>query len=293
MPTAQQVAVPLLVAVLAAADAHVQPTRRLQGHGPSKHGQNCSCVPGSRPAESYHIHVMFYPHDAPNVRADDPAGNNPNNAANAAALRTAFMEHFDIAECPDEGPPGGGGPHEDPTELCAFAVDPATGGQPFPAAQPFTTPEFAFFVPLDRWADAVPWMMLHRGVFDVLVHPNTCGWSCAPQDHLLNSIWMGNPWPVKFRLPEDQPAGTRPPPPPPHAAPHQEGGPDVRASPPPTSDCAALMESTRELALIALALSGTMALLGLAAVGPRACRRYEKDEASQGLTLATDGYSSR
>ena len=84
MPTAQQVAVPLLVAVLAAADAHVQPTRRLQGHGP-KHGQNCSCAPGSRAAESYHIHVMFYPHDAPNVRADDPAGNNPNNAANAAA----------------------------------------------------------------------------------------------------------------------------------------------------------------------------------------------------------------
>lgn len=286
--TVQQVAVPLLIAVLTAAHAHVQPTRRLQGHGP-KHGhaggQNCSCVPGSRPAESYHIHVMFYPMDAPNVNPDDPAGNNPNNAENAAALRTAFMEHFNIAECPDEGPPGR--PHEDPSELCAFAVDPTTGGQPFPAAQPFVTPEFAFFVPLDRWADAVPWMMLNRGVFDVLVHPNTCGWSCAPQDHLLNSIWMGKPWPVKFRLPTEQ---SGQPSPSPHV-PHEELGPGIHASAA-TSDCISLMESTRELVLIALVLSGMMTLLGLVVVGPRICRRYEKDGTREGLALATEGYSS-
>ena len=85
------------------------------------------------------------------------------------------------------------------THMRMFAVD-ATGGQPYPDAQPFVTPEFAFFVPVNRYAVAVGWMMLHRGVFDVLVHPNTCGWSCAPQDHLLSSLWMGKPWEVKFRL---------------------------------------------------------------------------------------------
>merc|ERR1712032_936875 len=29
----------------------------------------------------------------------------------------------------------------------------------------------------------------------------TCGWSCAPNDHLQSSFWMGTPWPVKFQLP--------------------------------------------------------------------------------------------
>ena len=172
----------------------------------------------------------------------------------------------------------------DPTELCYFPVDPETGGQPFPAAQPFVTPEFAFFVPLDRWGDAVPWMMIHRGVFDVLVHPNTCGWSCAPQDHLLSSLWMGNPWPVKFRLPEGQQTG--PPGPPP--------GPPPRPQPPPTTPVPApdsSAEGTRTIALAALALSGAVALLGLGACGQRACQRHEKG-AGDGLRLATEGYSS-
>ena len=173
-----------LLSLLALANAHVQPSRR----------ENCSCVPGSRPAESYHIHVMFFTDDGPNANPTDPAANNPNNAKNAAVLRTAFMQHFNISECEE-------GIRADPPDLCAFSVDPKTGGQPFPSAQPFVTPEFAFFVPLARWADAVPWIMLNRGVFDVLVHPNTCGWSCAPQDHLLSSLWGGTPWPVKFRLP--------------------------------------------------------------------------------------------
>ena len=170
----------------------------------------------------------------------------------------------------------------DPTELCYFPVDPETGGQPFPAAQPFVTPEFAFFVPLDRWGDAVPWMMIHRGVFDVLVHPNTCGWSCAPQDHLLSSLWMGNPWPVKFRLQEGQQTGPPGPPPPP------------RPQPPPTTPVAApdsSAEGTRTVALAALALSGSVALLGLGACGQRACQRNEKG-AGDGLRLATEGYSS-
>lgn len=155
-------------------------------------------MPGSRPAESYHIHVMFFIPDAPGASPHDPAANNPNNRKNAELLRATFMQHFNISECP----PSSRG--HDPTVLCAFEVDPATGGQPAPAKQPFVTPEFAFFVPVDRYTESVGWMMLNRGVFDVFVHPNTCGWSCAVQDHLLSSVWMGTPWQVKFRLPSGQ-----------------------------------------------------------------------------------------
>lgn len=276
MPTIQQITFPLFAA-LAPANAHMQPTRR--DPAPRHSRENCTCIPGSRPAESYHIHVMFYPPDAPNVNPDDPAGNSPNNAQEAAALRTAFIEHFNIAECEEHVQ----GARADPTELCAFAVDPATGGQPFPAAQPFTTPEFAFFVPLDRWVDAVPWMMLNRGVFDVLVHPNTCGWQCAPQDHLLSSLWMGRPWPVKFRLPESRQGG--PPLPQQHASPKQHASPPTPASP------ATSRHSARAVEDIALALCCTLMLLGLLAWTQRARRRNSEDGAGHGMRLALEGCS--
>jgi len=182
----------LLAGLLALADAH-------SSAAVSADTMSCSCVPGSRPAESYHIHVMFFTPDNPaGVPPDDPAGNNPNNMKNAVILRTAFMEHFNISDCPPTGP------GQDPTVLCAFEVDPATGAQSFPSKQPFVTPEFAFFVPVGRYTEAVGWMMLNRGVFDVFVHPNTCGWDCAVQDHLLSSLWMGTPWKVKFQLPSGQ-----------------------------------------------------------------------------------------
>ena len=180
-----------LFAVIACADAHP--------HGSKRASKNCTCVPGSRPAESYHIHVMFMRPDASDANPQDPAANNPNNPGSAMALRNAFIKHFVISECAE-------GKEVDVQDiLCYFAAD-TTGrqtfpGQPYPAAQPFVTPEFAFFVPVDRWKDAVSWMMLNRGVFDVFVHPNTCGWACAPSDHLQSSFWMGTPWPVKFQLP--------------------------------------------------------------------------------------------
>jgi len=184
----------LLLAVIALTDAHRHPSaRRSRG--------NCTCVPGSRPAESYHIHVMFMRPDSPKANPKDPAANNPNNPTNAAALRASFIKHFGISDC------AAGHAVDTEDRLCSFPVD-ATGGQPYPAAQPFVTPEFAFFVPLEKYAAAVGWMMLNRGVFDVLVHPNTCGWSCAPQDHLLSSLWMGTPWKVKFRLSDDDAAAT-------------------------------------------------------------------------------------
>jgi len=176
MPTIQKVA--LLLAVLALANAHPHPVAN---------EEKCSCVPGAKAFESYHIHVLFYP------EGDGEWVNNTHNPKFARALRNAFMEHFNITEC-DESPGSGG----DLNTLCAFPVNEMGSGTCPGAACPFVNPNFAFFVPANRYADTVPWMMGNRGNLDFMVHPNTCGWSCAPQDHLLNSIWGGNKWPVRF-----------------------------------------------------------------------------------------------
>ena len=44
---------------------------------------------------------------------------------------------------------------------------------------------------LERYAEVVPWMMANRGDLDFLLHPNTCGYTCTAQDHLLWSMWGG------------------------------------------------------------------------------------------------------
>ena len=70
-------------------------------------------------------------------------------------------------------------------------------------------------------------MMANHGELDFLVHPNTCGFKCSPQDHLLWSLWGGNKWPVKFQLPSASPAAVAAP-----AVPKTREGsapPDVRA----------------------------------------------------------------
>merc|ERR1711918_237710 len=90
-------------------------------------------------------------------------------------LRAKTIEHFSIPAC-DEGN------IFNLTSLCAFAVDETGAGGPANSA-PFVAPNFAFYLPVDRYADVVPWMMANRGSLDFLVHPNTCGFTCAPHDH--------------------------------------------------------------------------------------------------------------
>merc|ERR1712216_432241 len=101
--------VALFLAVISLTDAHPQPSRR--------QGKNCTCVPGSRPAESYHIHVMFMRPDASNANPKDPAANNPNNPETAATLRNAFIQHFGIPQCAD------GHQVDVQNILCAFSAD--------------------------------------------------------------------------------------------------------------------------------------------------------------------------
>ena len=175
-----QRAVLLLFVVLALADAHPQAV---------EDETDCTCEPGARAFESYHIHVLFYP----DLVGTDEFENNTHSSKYARSLRAAFIERFDVPECDDLD-------IFNLTSLCAFAVD-ETGGGYVQNAAPFVAPNFAIFVPVDRYVDAVPWMMANRGDLDFLVHPNSCGFSCSPQDHLLWSIWGGNKWDVRFTLP--------------------------------------------------------------------------------------------
>jgi len=172
----------ILAAFFSVGDAHSHPI---------ENEENCTCEPGARAFESYHIHVLFYP---------DLNGNQfPNNTHNsnyARALRKKFIEHFKVPECPEWSP---NKTIFNLTSLCTFAVDETGAGYEVNAA-PFVAPNFAIFVPVDRYAEAVPWMMANRGDLDFLVHPNSCGFKCSPQDHLQWSVWAGEKWQVRFTL---------------------------------------------------------------------------------------------
>merc|ERR1712083_1693 len=144
----------LLLTALACAVAHSDPAKSEQG---------CTCEPGAKPFESYHIHVLFYPDGIEHF------SKNTHNSNFARSLRKAFIEHFNVSECE--------GDIFHQTKLCAFPVD-ATGAGGVANAAPFVAPNFAIYVPVDRYADTVPWMMANRGDLDFLVHPNTCGPIC-------------------------------------------------------------------------------------------------------------------
>jgi aromatic ring-cleaving dioxygenase len=171
---------PLLLAVLALADAHSHPV---------KDEGNCTCEPGAKAFESYHIHVLFYPDQS----WDKQFMTSTHGSKFARSLRKAFLERFNVPECDEK--------HIfNLTALCAFVVD-ETGACGAANSAPFVVPNFVIYLPVDRYADVVPWMMANRGDLDFLVHPNSCGFSCSPQDHLLWSVWGGNKWPVRFELP--------------------------------------------------------------------------------------------
>ncbi|KAK3282323.1 hypothetical protein CYMTET_9933 [Cymbomonas tetramitiformis] len=171
----------LLLAVLALADAHPHPVRSEKG---------CTCEPGAKAFESYHIHVLFY------ADGIEQFSSNSHSSKYARALRSDFIERFNAPECDETKP------IFNLTALCAFAVD-KTGAGGSANAAPFVTPNFAIFMPVNRYTDVVPWMMANRGDLDFLVHPNTCGFTCSPQDHLLWSVWGGRKWDVRFELPND------------------------------------------------------------------------------------------
>lgn len=78
---------------------------------------------------------------------------------------------------------------------------------------PWVSPQFAVYVPPDRFADTVPWIMQNRAFYDVMVHPNS---GCLKDDHIYWSIWGGDKWQINANLEEMTP---RPVPPSPNPAP--------------------------------------------------------------------------
>ena len=170
----------ILLFIIVLADAH--------SHA-MENEESCTCEPGAKPFESYHIHVLFYP----DLDGTEEFSNNTRSSKYARSLRKAFIDRFDVPQC-DEGD------IFNLSGLCVFAVD-DTGAGGIRNSAPFVAPNFAVYVPVDRYVDTVPWMMANRGDLDFLVHPNSCGHTCSPQDHLLWSLWAGNKWPVRFELP--------------------------------------------------------------------------------------------
>jgi len=164
--------------ILTSVNAHPQQT--------TYNEDDCTCEPGAKAFESYHIHVLFYP-DLPSSEF----GNNTHASKYARVLRHKFVEYFDVSDCAE-------GNIFDQGKLCTFAVD-ETGACGLRNSAPFVVPNFVIFLPVDRYAEVVPWMMANRGDLDFLLHPNTCGFKCSPKDHLLWSMWAGDKWPVRFQ----------------------------------------------------------------------------------------------
>lgn len=154
------------------------------GHSPQPTAAAPLCNASTPPViGSWHIHVMFWP--------DGPEGTNngPKGSIKALALRSRFIHAFNLTETPNCTA------LIDPSnQLCSFEVGWSPG---FGFSRPFVAPNFAFFVPVSRFADTVPWLMQHRGGLDVLVHPNT---GCPVNDHRDWASWMGNMWELKMNF---------------------------------------------------------------------------------------------
>jgi DOPA 4,5-dioxygenase len=56
----------------------------------------------------------------------------------------------------------------------------------------------------DQFAILVPWLMLNNRGLSILIHPNTTN---PKRDHLLDSVWIGEPLPLEGEvLPEEDEA---------------------------------------------------------------------------------------
>ena len=92
----------------------------------------------------------------------------------------------------------------DQGRLCMFTFGPKVG---FGINTPFLAPNWAAYVPLDRFADTVPWIMQNRGLYDVFVHPNS---GCFVRDTLDWSVWGGSKWQVALPSDRSPLGGARP-----------------------------------------------------------------------------------
>lgn len=118
---------------------------------------------------SWHFHVLYW-----QINKEHTKG--------AYELRDKFIEKFEKRL----GPECVSLFHQD--QMCMFDPDRQPVG-------PFLTAQWSVFFLEEDFNDIVPWVMQHRGKYDVLVHPNT---GCEMEDHSWWAFWGGNPWQINM-----------------------------------------------------------------------------------------------
>ena len=121
---------------------------------------------------SYHIHVIFW-------------STNPERVALAMDLRQRFIERFNLGGADKQctilaGDPAPG------HEMCVFEPDMQPAG-------PFLQAQYSFFIPPALLQETSAWMLQHRGVLDLFIHPNT---GCETNDHTKWYTVAGTTWPI-------------------------------------------------------------------------------------------------
>jgi len=132
--------------------------------------RNITCT-HPRPAKifNWHIHLLYFQ-------------TNKNHTAGAFEIRDKFIEKFKTRL----GPQCKNLFYE--KQMCMFEPDTKPVG-------PFLTAQWSVFFMNDDFYDAVSWIMQHKGVYDILVHPNT---GCEMHDHDDWAMWGGQPWEINM-----------------------------------------------------------------------------------------------
>jgi len=132
--------------------------------------RNVTCVkPNPAKIYSWHIHLLYF-----QINAKHTEG--------AYKIRDHFIDTFKEKlgpQCTDLF---------DEKQLCMFEPDREPVG-------PFLTAQWSVFVTIDTFYETVSWIMQNKGIYDILVHPNT---GCEMEDHDDWAFWGGKPWRINM-----------------------------------------------------------------------------------------------
>ena len=125
---------------------------------------------------SWHVHITYFL-------------TQPDNIQGALDLRARAAEHF----APFLGPECDG--RYDYGVLCMindhnFENETLAGG-------PFPVGEWSIFVPVPYYSLVVPWLLQHRGIYSMIVHPNT---GLEYEDHSIWAAWSGPAQPLDMSI---------------------------------------------------------------------------------------------
>jgi len=153
---------------------------RGSGHsllGPSERSAHDCSLDKDWQFQSYHIHMMFW-------------GNSPLSTNTSLAVRDEFIASFgervngtaQIEDCPFAV----AAPTPTQLRICSFGVQ-------YGPAGPFTTAQWSFFIPNDRFRQTVTWTMQHRRNLDSFIHGNS---GCSTRDHVDWPLIGGTKWEI-------------------------------------------------------------------------------------------------